>query len=101
MWSAWNPNYEWLESLLDKYPNCWVKNEWSEEGGFAGVWVGYFNNKNEKIVKQMDWDDICIEGKACLFNPEDEESQKEEEERMEHNVVLLEKRIIKKAKLEG
>jgi|LauGreDrversion2_5_1035112.scaffolds.fasta_scaffold59149_2 hypothetical protein len=84
IWSAWHPDYEWLESLLEKYPNCWVKNEWSEEGGFAGVWVGFMNNNKEKIIKDLQWDDICIEGKACLFQLEDEEeAKKEEEERLE------------------
>lgn len=67
LWTAWNPNYEWLESLLDKYPNCWVKNEWWEEGGFAGVWIGYVTNSNEKDIKQLTWNDICLEGKVFLF----------------------------------
>lgn len=84
IWSAWNPNYGWLEGLLDKYPNCWIKNEWYEEGGFAGVWVGFVNNNNEKIIKDLQWDDICIEGKAYLFNhDDDDEAKKEEEERQE------------------
>jgi len=84
MWSAWNPDYEWLEGLLEKYPNCWVKNEWSEEGGCAGVWVGFMNNNKEKIIKNLQWDDICIEGKTYLFQLEDEEeAKKEEEERLE------------------
>jgi hypothetical protein len=72
LWSAWNPDDEWFESLLDKYPHCWVKNEWSEEGGLAGVWVGFVNN-NEKRIQHLTWDDICIEGKACLFSIEDED----------------------------
>jgi len=66
LWSAWNPDFEWLDGLLDKYPNCWIKNEWSEEGGLAGVWIG-FVEKNEKIIKQLTWDDICLEGKQYLF----------------------------------
>ena len=107
IWSAWNPNYEWLESLLDKYPNCWIKNEWSEEGGFAGVWIGCVNKNNEKVIKELQWDDICIEGKACLFNLEDEEeAKKEEEERQDRinkknaNYNNTGKRIIKKIKVE-
>ena len=67
LWTAWNPNYEWLESLLDKYPNCWIKNEWWEEGGFAGVWIGYVTTSNEKDIKQLTWNDICLEGKVFLF----------------------------------
>ena len=32
MYTKWRPNFKWLSGLLDKYPNCWVKNEWDEEG---------------------------------------------------------------------
>ena len=66
LWSPWHPDFDWLNSLLDKYPNCWIKNEWSEEGGLAGVWVGCVKN-NEKEIKQLTWDDICLEGKHYLF----------------------------------
>lgn len=72
IWSAWNPDYEWLESLLFKYPNCWVKNEWSEESGIAGVWVGFVIN-NQPIVRNLAWEDISIEGKHYLFMDENEE----------------------------
>ena len=82
IWSAWNPDYDWLESLLEKYPNCWIKNVWSEEGGCAGVWIGY-NNNNEKIIKDLQWDDICLEGKVYLFELEDEEEAKREKEEKE------------------
>lgn len=72
IWSAWNPNYEWLENLLTNYPLCWVKNEWSEEGGWAGVWVGYMDNNNEPVIKTLQWDDLCIEDKHYLFLDENE-----------------------------
>ena len=54
------PNFNWLESLIDSYPAWWLKNEWWEEGGMAGVWVGYHKH-NKKIIKKLEWDDICIE----------------------------------------
>ena len=85
LWSDWNPDYEWLDSLLDKYPNCWIKNEWSEEGGFAGVWIGFVKN-NEKIIKQLTWDDICLEGKHYLFTLEDEEEEKKEQEERQNKI---------------
>ena len=64
--TAWIPDNAWLESLTKKYPSCWIKNEWDEEGGMAGVWVGYVS-KDEKIIKQMDWVDLCLEEKHFLF----------------------------------
>lgn len=66
LWSAWNPDYEWLATLLNKYPHFWIKNEWYEEGGMAGVWVGFVKD-NEPIIKNFTWEDICIEGKHFLF----------------------------------
>jgi hypothetical protein len=61
--TAWKPDYEWLESLLTKYPNCWIKNEWNEEGGIAGVWVGSVNNGIQTIC----WEDLCIEKNNDIF----------------------------------
>ena len=61
--TAWNPDYKWLESLVTKYPGAWIKNEWYEEGGFAGVWVGSVNG-----IKCMEWEDLCIEAKYEIFD---------------------------------
>jgi len=72
-WSPLNPNYEWLEKMLTKYPECWIKNQWHEEGGMAGVWVGFTNEEGEKIIKQMTWNDLCIEAKHYLFLEEPEQ----------------------------
>ena len=66
LWSAWKPDFKWLENLLDKYPNCWIKNEWCEEGGLAGVWIGCVKNNN-KDIKSLIWEDLCIEEKYFLF----------------------------------
>jgi len=78
-WSPWNPNWEWLESLVDKYPHCWIKNEWGEEGGLAGVWIG-FNRDGEKKIDALTWLDICLEGRQYFFELEDEAERKIEEE---------------------
>ena len=66
VWSAWFPDFEWLERLIVKYPSSWVKNEWIEEGGTAGVWVGKIHN-NIRQVKSMEWDDMSVEQMACVF----------------------------------
>ena len=81
IWSPWNPDFEWLESLILKYPNCWIKNEWSEEGGFAGVWIGHVDNNNEPVIESLTWEDICIEGKHYMFMDETEEREDEEARR--------------------
>ena len=63
LWSRWQPDFEWLEGLLIKYPGIWVKNLWYEEGGLAGVWIG----SAEKGIKRLDWEDVCIEENAHRF----------------------------------
>jgi hypothetical protein len=60
LWSRWYPDFEWLDGLLDKYPALWIKNEWYEEGGQAGVWVGRIVEE-QKEIRHFDWDDICID----------------------------------------
>ena len=63
IWSRWRPDFEWLEGLLSKYPSLWIKNLWQEEGGLAGVWVG----SEEKGIKRLEWEDMCIEENAHRF----------------------------------
>jgi hypothetical protein len=62
----WKPDFDWFDHLLTIYPNCWIKNEWSEEGGTAGVWIGCVKN-SEISVQSMSWDDLSIEAKYHLF----------------------------------
>ncbi|NBO71864.1 hypothetical protein EBV26_15520 [bacterium] len=66
LWSQWAPDFNWLEELLTKYPSCWIKNEWNEEGGREGVWVGSMRS-GKKEIKQMEWEGMCIEEKAHRF----------------------------------
>ena len=37
IWSPWVADFEWLESLLVKYPSVWVKDLWHAEDGQAGA----------------------------------------------------------------
>ena len=68
LWSSWYPDFLWLQSLITKYQTCWVKNEWSEEGGTAGVWVGtYSEDKDNLNIKSLEWDDLSIEGQYYYF----------------------------------
>jgi hypothetical protein len=63
----WQPDYEWLTYLLDKCPNCLIKNEWYQVDGRAGVWVGSVDNTGNKDIKDIQWDDIPLEGKHDIF----------------------------------
>jgi hypothetical protein len=66
LWSRWQPDFNWLESLLTKYPSLWVKNVWDEEGGYEGVWIGYLKDGKAEI-KHMEWMGMCIEEWAHRF----------------------------------
>ena len=65
--SDWRPDFKWFECLILKYPSSWIKNEWKEEGGQAGVWIGYVDDNNDKIIKEFEWRDLCVEEKYYFF----------------------------------
>jgi hypothetical protein len=59
IFNLWSPNVPaeaFVRTLLDKYEGIWVKNEWDEEGGTAGVIVG-----TKDAVSQLTWNEGCIE----------------------------------------
>ena len=65
--TSWGTDYEWLETLLYKYPSCWIKNEWDIEDGHRGIWIGYHNKEHQKIIKCFEWDDISLEAEEYFF----------------------------------
>lgn len=67
LWSAWGPDIRWFETILENYPELWIKNEWNEEGGMAGVWVGYMKNNNQKAIESLSWRDLSIEEEDYFF----------------------------------
>ncbi|MDA7573727.1 hypothetical protein N8751_00430 [bacterium] len=59
--SAWEPLN--LHTILSTYNKCWIKNEWEDEGGTCGIFIGGFLN-NEVVDKtDINWTDLSIEGK--------------------------------------
>ena len=56
IWSPWTPNKDLINRLVMNYPGLWLKNEWNEEGGNAGVIVG-----NAEHLKDLEWNEGCIE----------------------------------------
>jgi len=69
IWSAWSPDEKLLNLIKNEFPNVWIKNEWSEEGGVSGIWI--YNDcvdLDDKKVKQFTWNDMCIEEYAHCFH---------------------------------
>jgi hypothetical protein len=60
LWSRWVPDFDWLERMVEQYPSAWLKNEWHEEGGSEGVWVGT-KRSGTTVIRRMEWEGMCIE----------------------------------------
>ena len=56
IWSPWAPDKDLINRLVNNYADLWLKNEWNEEGGCAGVIVG-----NAERLKELTWNEGCIE----------------------------------------
>lgn len=65
--TAWAPPTEFFKRLLEKYPDIWLKCDWSEEGGAAGIFIGYTDEKKAVVVDEFAWQDWCIEESAHRF----------------------------------
>jgi len=48
------PIDDYLKLLLNKYKDCWFKNEYVTEDGDCGIWIGEIWNGEEKI-QIRDW----------------------------------------------
>lgn len=63
--SAWEPPFEHLEYIIQEY-KVWLKNEWYEEGGNAGLFIGYWDD-NKLNLKELRWQDWCLEDYETYF----------------------------------
>lgn len=68
LWTPWNPDYDWLKNTLELHPEFWIKNEWHEEAGMAGVWVGFTKENDEPVIESFIWKDLSIEEEYYLLN---------------------------------
>ena len=63
--TSWEPPFEHFEYLIEKY-KIWLKCEWYEEGGTAGLFLGYWDE--DKInLKELVWEDWCVEDYETYF----------------------------------
>lgn len=66
LWSPNRPASEFMDNLWNNYDGIWMKNEWSEEGGSAGVIVG-----RKMAVQRFEWIEGCIEEEGHRFRSAD------------------------------
>jgi hypothetical protein len=66
--TAWSPPIPFFKHLMKQYPETWIKCDWVEEGGMAGVYVSKWDKKENKIeTQELIWDDWCLEEYAYHF----------------------------------
>lgn len=70
--TSWTPPYSFLLHLLKKFPDLWIKAEWREEGGFAGVWIGQGSPEEGPLVQSLEWQDLNREAEFFEFMSEEE-----------------------------
>ena len=58
--TSWYPDFDMMEQMVKTY-NCWLKNEWQEEGGIEGVWIGYMDKTIH--IKKLEWLNMAHETK--------------------------------------
>ncbi len=69
--TPWTPPYGFLHHILKHFPTLWIKAEWKEEGGFAGVWIGQTTEEGP-LVQSMEWQDLNLEAEFYEFMSEEE-----------------------------
>ena len=67
--TPWCPPIPLFNFLLEKFSDIWIKCEWNEDGGTAGVWVGK-NRDGDKYVKSIEWEDLPNEVDQSAFEEE-------------------------------
>jgi len=74
--TAWAPPIAFFEALLLKYPRCWLKCIFHEEGGIAGVWVGWVKAGTVKS-KHIFWNEpeprLTTQGEIYIADAEEAE----------------------------
>jgi len=64
------PNFQWMSNMIHRYKSCWIKNNWYDEGGLAGVWIGNMTEKGPNIIDYQ-WCDLSIDEEKSYFNSSD------------------------------
>jgi hypothetical protein len=54
------PCYDYLTTLLELYPDCWMKNEFNSESGLCGIWIARM--KDNKIdIQSHTWTELSVD----------------------------------------
>ena len=54
------PVYEYLTQLLVAHPTVWIKNDYTTEEGYCGLWIGQMYNGSPSI-QELEWTELAQE----------------------------------------
>uniref|UniRef100_A0A6C0HEU4 YubB ferredoxin-like domain-containing protein n=1 Tax=viral metagenome TaxID=1070528 RepID=A0A6C0HEU4_9ZZZZ len=57
--------YQYFDKLLEKYPMCWIKNRYSNELGYCGMWIGRYQD-GKKFIQELEWEELNYDEIAHL-----------------------------------
>jgi hypothetical protein len=73
--TAWSPPTALFQYLAETYHDVWIRCDWSEEGGYAGVFVVHWNEKEKKLdITDTYWNDWCLEEWSYRMSNDDTKS---------------------------
>jgi hypothetical protein len=52
--------YDYLLQILEQFPKCWLKNEYSDENGNAGIFIARFID-GKVGVQVCEWNELTVE----------------------------------------
>lgn len=55
------PPNDYLKILLEKYPECWIKNEYYTEDGDAGSWIGFYDYNGKQDIQELKWRELSVQ----------------------------------------
>lgn len=60
------PITNYLQAILETYPDCWIKNTFTSESGHCGLWIGRMQNGSTNI-QELEWTELSAEELASEF----------------------------------
>lgn len=61
--TAWAPPTEFFKYLIETHKDIWLRCDWSEEGGGAGMFIGKWDKEENFCldIQEFSWEDWCLE----------------------------------------
>ena len=64
------PNFQWMSNMIHRYKSCWIKNNWYDKSGLAGIWTGTMTENGPNIINYQ-WSELSVDEEKFYFNNSD------------------------------